>query len=258
VDAARFALAAFFGGSSAWTIPVVTASVPTTEPMAFAAFWRIPSCVAAFCSGAVFFLGMNPAYSKPDARRSRLKIPDFGCRRRAGFRRFPLRVYVFAKANLYLFGVPDGRLVVVHSVIRQSTSGELVGTTYDQAGAVVPNATIVANHASTGASVKAAPGMLANGGRNTEHLNPTDDIDLSILKRVNLTERFKLELAGRFVNVLNHPQYIGDRLSGVMSKGYTGTQVRNFLNPADTSFYRPDLVFSSNPRMTTISAKTIF
>ena len=37
----------------------------------------------------------------------------------------------------------------------QSTSGELVGTIYDQAGAVVPNATIVANHASTGVSVKA-------------------------------------------------------------------------------------------------------
>jgi hypothetical protein len=106
--------------------------------------------------------------------------------------------------------------------------------------------------------IQAQPGLLANGARNTEHLNPTDNIDLSILKRVNLTERFKLELAGRFVNFLNHPQYIGDRLSDVLSKGYTGAQVRNFLNPADTSFYRPDLVFSSNPRATTISAKIIF
>ena len=87
---------------------------------------------------------------------------------------------------------------------------------------------------------------------------PTDNIDMRILKHVNLTERFKLELSGRFVNFLNHPQYIGDRLSDVLSKGYTGTQVRNFLNPADTSFYRPDLVFSSNPRMTTIAAKITF
>jgi hypothetical protein len=44
----------------------------------------------------------------------------------------------------------------------------------------------------------------------------------------------------------------------VLSKGYTGAQVRNFLNPADTTFYRPDLVFSSNPRTTTVSAKLIF
>jgi hypothetical protein len=106
--------------------------------------------------------------------------------------------------------------------------------------------------------IQAQTGMLPNGARNTEHLNPTDNIDFSLLKRVNLTERFKLELAGRFVNFLNHPQYIGDRLSDVLSKGYTTAQVRNFLNPADTSFYRPDLVFSSNPRITTISAKFIF
>jgi hypothetical protein len=37
----------------------------------------------------------------------------------------------------------------------QSTSGELVGTVYDQAGAVVPNATVIASNGSTGASVKA-------------------------------------------------------------------------------------------------------
>jgi hypothetical protein len=106
--------------------------------------------------------------------------------------------------------------------------------------------------------IQAQPGLLPNGARNTEHLNPIDNIDFSLVKRVAITERFKLELAGRFVNLFNHPQYIGDRLSDVAPKGYTGAPVRNFLNPADTTFYRPDLVFSSNPRMTTISAKIIF
>ena len=79
-----------------------------------------------------------------------------------------------------------------------------------------------------------------------------------MLKRIGITERFKLEFAGRFVNLFNHPQYAGDRLSDVASKGYTGVDVRNFLNPASTTFYRPDLVFSSNPRITTISAKLIW
>ncbi len=106
--------------------------------------------------------------------------------------------------------------------------------------------------------IQAQPGLVPNGARNTEHLNPIDNLDLSLVKRVNVTERFQLELSGRFVNFLNHPQYVGDRLSDVLSKGYTGVQVRNFLNPGDTSFYRPDLVFSSNPRMTTIAAKLIF
>ena len=106
--------------------------------------------------------------------------------------------------------------------------------------------------------IQAQPGLLANSARNTEHLNPIDNVDFSLLKRINITERCKLELAGRFVNLLNHPQYVGDRLSDVLGKGYTSAQVRNFLNPADTTFYRPDLVFSSNPRITTISAKFIF
>ena len=106
--------------------------------------------------------------------------------------------------------------------------------------------------------IQAQPGLLPNGARNTEHLNPIDNVDFSLVKRIGITERFKLEFAGRFVNLLNHPQYVGDRLSDVQPKGYTGAQVRNFLNPADTTFYRPDLVFSSNPRMTTVSAKFIF
>jgi hypothetical protein len=106
--------------------------------------------------------------------------------------------------------------------------------------------------------IQAQPGLLPNGARNTEHLNPTDNLDFSLLKRIAIHERWKLELAARFVNLFNHPQYIGDRLSDVLSKGYTGAEVRNFLNPSDTTFYRPDLVFSSNPRTTTISAKLIF
>jgi hypothetical protein len=106
--------------------------------------------------------------------------------------------------------------------------------------------------------IQAQPGLLPNGARNTQHLNPIDNIDFSILKRVAITERFKLEFAGRFVNLFNHPQYVGDRLSDVASKGYTGVDVRNFLTPGSTTFYRPDLVFSSNPRTTTISAKFIW
>ncbi len=106
--------------------------------------------------------------------------------------------------------------------------------------------------------IQAQKGMLPNGARNTEHLMPIDDCDFSLLKKINMTERLKLEVGARFINVLNHPQYTGDRLSDAASKGYTGAGVRNFLNPADTTFYHPDLVFSSNPRSAVISAKIIF
>jgi len=106
--------------------------------------------------------------------------------------------------------------------------------------------------------IQAPLGTLPNGARNTEHLMPIDDVDVSLLKRFNITERFKLELGGRFFNLFNHPQYVGGYLNDVAPIGFTATQVRNFLNPADTSFYHPDYVFSNNPRSIQVSAKITF
>ncbi|HUJ23364.1 MAG TPA: hypothetical protein VLX58_17650, partial [Bryobacteraceae bacterium] len=106
--------------------------------------------------------------------------------------------------------------------------------------------------------IRAGSGQLPNGGRNTEHFRPIDDIDMSLLKRVNITERFKLELGGRFFNIFNHPQYVGGYINDVAPIGYTSTEVRNFLNPASTTFYHPDYVFSSNPRSIQVSARFVF
>jgi hypothetical protein len=44
----------------------------------------------------------------------------------------------------------------------------------------------------------------------------------------------------------------------VQSLGYTGSQVRNSLNPANSTFNRPDLVFSNNPRSLQVGAKFDF
>jgi hypothetical protein len=100
---------------------------------------------------------------------------------------------------------------------------------------------------------------MTTAGRQTEHLRPIDDIDFSLLKRFNVfKERYKLELGGRFYNLLNHPQYTGARINDVQSIGYTGTDVYNFLNPTKANFYQPDKVFSSNPRSIQVTAKFIF
>lgn len=106
--------------------------------------------------------------------------------------------------------------------------------------------------------IRAGTGQLPNGGRNTEHLRPINNFDVSLLKRVNITERVKFELSGRFYNLFNHPQYTGANIRDAQSVGYTGTEVRNFLNPANTTFYRPDTVFSSNPRFLQIGARVTF
>ncbi len=106
--------------------------------------------------------------------------------------------------------------------------------------------------------IQAPVGTIPNAGRQTAHLMPIDNLDLSLVKRIAVTERYKVEFGARFLNALNHPQYTGSYINDVASIGYTGAEVHNFLNPTSTLFYHPDYVFSSNPRSIQLTAKFIF
>ncbi len=59
-------------------------------------------------------------------------------------------------------------------------------------------------------------------GRSLLNLNPTDNIDLTLLKRISITERFKLEFSARAINIFNHPQYTGGYLNDVGAFGGAG------------------------------------
>ncbi len=153
-----------------------------------------------------------------------------------------------------LNGDPAGDRTILNPNGRENT-GSGVTALKNSAGQVVA---YLANNPNA-RYVQAQVGALANAGRNTEHLHPIDNIDASFLKRFNVfTERYKLEFAGRFSNLLNHPQWTGSNLNDIAPIGYTGANVANFLRPQSTSFYRPDQVFSSNPRTLQVSAKFIF
>jgi hypothetical protein len=104
-------------------------------------------------------------------------------------------------------------------------------------------------------------GALATGGRNTGHLRPIDDVDMTFGKAFNLGHegRFKLQLQARFINIFNHPQYTGGFLTDVApAGGVTSTNVHNFLIPGNPLFGDPTQVFSSNPRSGQIAVKLIF
>src|SRR5208283_1935153 len=88
----------------------------------------------------------------------------------------------------------------------------------------------VANNSSA-RYVVAQSGALANGGRNTFPLHPTNNIDMAIKKRFAVTERFQASIAAQFYNVLNHAQFTGSHVSDVSSYGYIGA--RNDLVPSD-------------------------
>ncbi|HEX4772365.1 MAG TPA: TonB-dependent receptor [Bryobacteraceae bacterium] len=107
--------------------------------------------------------------------------------------------------------------------------------------------------------VQAGLGVLPTNGRNTLQAPAINDIDITALKRISVTERFKVEFQAQALNLFNHPQYVGGYLNDVSGVGnYTSTDIRQYLNPASSSFNRPDQVYSSNPRQLIFVAKFIF
>jgi hypothetical protein len=104
--------------------------------------------------------------------------------------------------------------------------------------------------------VVAGLGALANSGRNTFPLKPTDNIDLSLSKRFNITERIRFEIAGQFFNILNHAQYTGGFLSDVA--GSSQINSRNDLIPSKSLFGRFDQFYSSNSRFGQLVARIVF
>ncbi len=115
--------------------------------------------------------------------------------------------------------------------------------------------------------IRAPVGTFPNGGRNTGMLPPIDDLDITLAKNFNLTEKFKVQFAARVFNLFNHPQYVGGFISDVAPAGTslpgtnsspTTTLVHNFLIPGESTFADPSQAFSSNPRQLSLSMKVLF
>lgn len=112
--------------------------------------------------------------------------------------------------------------------------------------------------------VLAPKGTLPNGGRSLLTMNPINDIDLTLMKRFTVTERFRLEISARAFNILNHPQYVGGYINDVypISSYAPGTAggdlARTTLEPNSTNFQQWSQAFSSNPRQMQLALKLIF
>jgi TonB dependent receptor len=116
--------------------------------------------------------------------------------------------------------------------------------------------------------VVAPQGTLATGGRGILALNPINDIDLTLAKRISITERFRLDFSLRAFNIFNHPQYIGGYVNdvhpfGPSGGGYAqntplGDLARNTVTPGTSIFQQWSQGFSSNPRQVTLALKLTF
>ena len=105
--------------------------------------------------------------------------------------------------------------------------------------------------------IQAGYGTFATVGRNTLALNPINDVDVTLVKRFNLAERYKVEFQAQAFNLFNHPQYVGGSINQITSIGFTGAE-RSMLLPDNASFNRPQDVFASNSRTMQLVLKIFF
>ncbi|HEU5233838.1 MAG TPA: carboxypeptidase regulatory-like domain-containing protein [Terriglobales bacterium] len=105
--------------------------------------------------------------------------------------------------------------------------------------------------------IKAGLGAFATAQRNTIPLPRTNNWDLTLLKRFNITESTAFEFQAQAFNVFNHSQYIPGYVNDVAPLGYTS--ITSFVNAANpTQFNRPDLTFHNNARTMQLVAKFSF
>lgn len=105
--------------------------------------------------------------------------------------------------------------------------------------------------------IEAAQGTLPDVSRNTLPTSPIDNLDVSALKRINLTERYAFEFHAQAFNVLNHPQYTPG-YPDVINTSATNTLPTTFQTVTSGNFGKPGTVFTSNARTMQLTAKFIF
>ncbi len=109
--------------------------------------------------------------------------------------------------------------------------------------------------------IAAGPGALANIARNTLALPRTNNWDVSLVKRINITERQVIEFQAQAINVFNHPQFVPGFISDVEPANTaitTSGTTLNMLIPGTSAFNVPQNAFSSHPRAMTLVLKYIF
>jgi hypothetical protein len=117
--------------------------------------------------------------------------------------------------------------------------------------------------------IRAYYGALATTGRNTLLGAPTNNFDVTAVKRFAFTERYKVEFAVQAFNLLNHPQFLpccaagagpgalGGATNQVASQGITGS-ARQALEPQNGIFGSWSSVFPSEARALQLSLKLFF
>jgi hypothetical protein len=109
--------------------------------------------------------------------------------------------------------------------------------------------------------IQAGVGALSNTGRNTMQLPGIRNVDFSIFKNFHITEGKYFQLRADLFNAFNHPQWTPGSVNGAELTSITGGPASNINNInalASGVFNRPDLVYSSHPRVIQLAARFNF
>ena len=93
--------------------------------------------------------------------------------------------------------------------------------------------------------------------RNTEPINPINDIDATAIKRFNLGETRSIEFQAQAYNVFNHAQYVPGSINNVSNPGYStlNTAYQIASNPG---FRQAGTFFKANARTMQLTLKFNF
>jgi len=132
---------------------------------------------------------------------------------------------------------PAGAANLGSGVTAYNAAGQAVPKTLGVAPNLVPNPVIAAYVANNPNAryIVADLGARSTSGRNTFPLGRTNNFDVALTKRINITERFRFDISAQAFNLLNHPQFVGGWLNDVTPYG-TASISRSFLVPSSSSF----------------------
>ena len=149
---------------------------------------------------------------------------------------------------------PAGAAGVASTVYGLDRSGNVIK--YNAAASSVNNVVAWVANNPNARYIQAAAGAFANAGRNTEPTRPINNIDMSLVKKFNITERMQMQLFGQALNMLNHPQFIPGSINDVARVGTAGSTAFSALT--NGNFNNPERAFASNARTLQVTAKFIF
>ncbi len=167
--------------------------------------------------------------------------------------------YATVQSNLdsNLNGDSAGDRVIVNPAGAANVGSDVTG--YNALGQVASSSGSIVAYVANNPNARyivAGSGAIPNGGRNTFPLHPINNIDLSVKKRFNFTERWAFDIGAQMFNIFNHPQWTGGSVDDVGVNGFTAA--RNDLVPSDPLFGRFDQFYSSNSRVVQVFAHITF